>query len=145
MTFIGEIVRTERDLAYVKTFRPESCQHCSQKNLCRKELQVCAVNEIGAEPGDLVTVEISEDQRVLAVFSYIFLVPLLILFLCCALYTVFSWLALAGIPLLCFYYLVLRRIDRKTKIQARIVSAAASPDAFVLCDDKLKRSQDHEG
>lgn len=128
MRVTGQIVKIKDRFAFVRSARPESCEHCANSGICnKKEVEICAYNDIGAEKGDFVTVETNEDKTAPLVLSYLFLTPIAILFISYFLYTLFSWLALAAIPMLAAYYLILRRINKNYPVRARIVGPALPP------------------
>ncbi len=139
MKIIGKVIRKKKTFAYVRSERPQSCEHCANSGICnKKEVEICAYNDIGAEIGDYVTVETNEDKYAPAILSYLFLTPLAILFFSYFLYSLFPWLALLGIPLLIVYYLVLRIINNRHPVRARIVSPAIPPDE---CSELISKAK----
>ncbi len=128
MKITGQVVKIKDRFAYVRSARPESCEHCANSGICnKKEVEICAYNDIGAEQDDYVAVETNEDKSAPLILSYLFLTPVAILFLCYFLYTVWPWLALGAIPLTAAYYIVLRKINKNHPVRARIVSPAPPP------------------
>lgn len=141
MKVTGQVVRLKEPFAFVRASRPESCEHCANSAGCTKrQVDICAYNDVGAEKGDFVTVETNDDRSVAPIFAYLFLVPLAILFLCYYLYTLLPWLALAAIPLLGAYWFGLRRINASHPVRARIVGPASGPTE---CGD-LKIKEENE-
>jgi positive regulator of sigma E activity len=128
MRVTGQVIKQKERFAYVRSARPESCEHCANSGICnKKEVEICAYNDIGAQIGDYVTVETNEDKTAPLILAYLFLTPLGILFLSYYLYTQLPWLALMAIPLTAVYYIVLRRINKNHPVRARIVSPALLP------------------
>ena len=122
MKVIGQVVRLKPPFAFVRATRPAACEHCASSASCgKREVEICAYNEIDAAKGDFVTVETNEDRSAAPFFAFLFLTPLAILFLCYYLYTLLPWLALTAIPLLAAYVLILRRINAKHPVRAKIV------------------------
>lgn len=128
MKTTGKVIKLKPPFAFVRSSRPESCEHCANSAICsKKEVEICAYNDIGAEPGDYVVVETNEDRTAPLILSYLFLTPLFILFLCYYLYTIFWWLVFSVIPLTVIYYVILRDINRKHPIRARIIAPTRPP------------------
>ena len=128
MRITGLAIKQKDRFLYVRSNRPESCEHCSNSGICnKKSVEICAYNDIGAEPGDWVVVETNEDKYAPRLFAYLFLTPIVIFFLACYLYTFFPWLALLAIPMLVAYYVVLRKINASHPVRARVVAPAAPP------------------
>ena len=137
MKVIGQVVKIKGNFAYVKSARPASCEHCANAEICNnKSVEICAYNDICAELGDFVSVETNEDKNAPLLLSYLFLTPLAILFLSYGAYTVFPWAALIAFPLFAVYYLILRHIDKKHPVRARVVAPAQEP---ISCDELTKR------
>lgn len=141
MKVTGQVVKIKDRFAYVRSSRPESCEHCANSGICnKKDVEICAYNDIGAEKGDFVTVETNEDKTAPLILSYLFLTPIGILFLSYALYTIFPWLALTALPLTTIYYVILRRINKNHPVRARIVSLAINPTD---CDSLIVDKKEH--
>jgi len=137
MRVTGKAIRRKDNFLYVRASRPESCEHCANSAICnKKDVEICAHNDIGAEVGDWVVVETNEDRYAPGLFAYLFLTPLVILFLSYFLYTVSPWLALTALPLLTAYYIILRKINANHPVRARIVAPAQSPDN---CEDLVRK------
>lgn len=140
MKVTGQVVKIKDRFAYVRSSRPESCEHCANSGICnKKDVEICAYNDIGAEKGDFVTVETNEDKTAPLILSYLFLTPIGILFLSYALYTVYPWLALAALPLTAIYYVILRKINKNHPVRARIVSLAINP---ADCGDLITKKKE---
>jgi len=137
MKVTGEVIRIKGSFAYVLSKRPESCEHCANSGICnKKEVEICAYNDIGAEKGDYVAVETNEDKTAPAILAYLFLTPIGILFFSYYLYTLFPWLALTAIPLLIAYYLILRKINQNHPVRARVIAPAQPPKD---CSDLIQK------
>ena len=137
MRITGQVVRQTESFAYVRSSRPESCKHCTNSAICnKKDVEICAYNDIGAESGDWVTVETNEDKTAPLVLSYLFLTPIAILFFSYFLYTLFPWLALCAIPMTAVYYAFLKKLNRNHTVRARIVAPASPPTE---CEDLLQK------
>ena len=128
MKVTGQVIKQKENFVFVRASRPEACEHCSNSGICnKKDVEICAYNDIGAEPGDWVTVETNEDKSALLIFCYLFLTPVAILFLSYYLYTLFPWLVLTAIPLVVIYYLILRKINKTHSVKARAIAPAMQP------------------
>ena len=129
MKITGCVVKTKEPFAYVLSSRPASCEHCANSGICnKKEVEICAYNDIGADVGDYVTVETNEDKTAPWILSYLFLTPIALLFLGYFLFTLSPWLTLASIPLLAGYYVILRKLNNSHPVRARIIGPALNPD-----------------
>lgn len=129
MRIVGQVTKQKNSFVYVQAARPQSCEHCANAGICKKnQVEICAYNDIGATVGDFVTVETNEDKHAPWILSYLFLTPIAILFFAYFLYTLFPYLALLALPLLAGYYLILRRINDKHPVRARVISPALPPD-----------------
>ena len=138
----GEIVRIKDKIAFVRAQRSEACTHCANSGLCNKtEVNVCAHNDIGASVGDYVTVETNEDRAAIGIFAYLFLTPLAILFLSYCLFTVTPWLALAAIPKLIAYWVILRKINKSHPVRARIIARALPPEDCSVLKNTTENDQ----
>ncbi len=141
MKVTGQVVKIKDRFAYVRSSRPESCEHCANSGICnKKDVEICAYNDIDAEKGDFVTVETNEDKTAPLILSYLFLTPIGILFLSYALYTIFPWLALIALPLTAIYYVILRKINKNHPVRARIVSLAMNP---IDCDGLITKKKEN--
>lgn len=137
MKVTGSVVKEKPPFVYVRTSRPQSCEHCANSGICnKKEVEICAYNDVGAQTGDYVTVETNDDRSATLLLAYLFLTPLAIFFLSIFLFTVDAFLALIGIPLLILYYLVLRRINATRPVRARVIGPATEPYECDFPDNK---------
>ena len=137
MRVTGQVIKQKEHFVFVRATRPESCEHCANSGICnKKDVEICAYNDIGAETGDWVTVDTNDDKGALLIFCYLFLTPVAILFLSYYLYTLFPYLALAALPLLAGYYFILRKINRTHPIKARVVAPAQPP---ADCNDLIMK------
>ncbi len=140
MRITGQVIKIKKPFAFVRSSRPESCEHCANSGICnKKDVEICAYNDIDAEAGDYVVVETNEDKTAPLILSYLFLTPVGILFLSYFLYTISPWLALTAIPLTAIYYLILRKINKNHPVRARIVSRALSP---ADCSDLIQKTEE---
>ena len=137
MRVTGQVVKQKEKFVFVRASRPEACEHCSNSGICnKKDVEICAYNDIGAEKGDWVTVETNEDRSAVLIFSYLFLTPVAIFFLSCYLFTLFPWLALAALPLTAGYFFILRKINKNRPVKARVIAPAAEPAS---CADPIQQ------
>ena len=129
MRIVGQVTKQKHSFVYVQASRPQSCEHCANSGICNKnQVEVCAHNDIGATVGDYVTVETNEDKYAPLILAYLFLTPVAILFFSYFLYTLFPCLAFLALPLLVGYYLLLRKMNDKHPVRARVVSPALPPN-----------------
>ena len=74
----GIVTRLQKDTAWVTTIRSSACEHCEGRDSCTvigsgKEMEVEAVNVVGAQVGDRVLVGMATANLVKASFlTYIF-------------------------------------------------------------------------
>ena len=137
MRVTGKVVKIEENLAFVEASRPASCEHCANSALCNKRnVEIHAHNDIGAEVGDWVEVETNEGKDAYRILAYIFLTPIAILLLACYLFTISPWLTLIALPLTAIYYVILRKINANHPIRARIVAPATEPQS---CSDLVQK------
>lgn len=142
MKIVGQVIKQKNSFVYVQAARPQSCEHCANSEICNKnQVEICAYNDIGATMGDFVTVETNEDKHAPLILAYLFLTPVAILFFSYFLYTLFPYLAFLALPLLAGYYLLLRRINDKHPVRARVVSPALPPnDCAELIAEKRSKT-----
>ena len=107
----GIVYKKKGSMAHIKCARPQSCEHCENSAICSK-------NE---SEGDLVEVETREDAKSVLVISYIFLVPVAILFVTYGLFVINPYLALAGAVLFAAYFAGLKILDKKFDPKVKIV------------------------
>lgn len=79
----GVVVRVDGDDAWVKTVRGDACESCSSKAACHtmgggKEMQVPALNPIGARVGDRVLLKMDTLPFLKGTFL-VYMVPILLL------------------------------------------------------------------
>ena len=75
----GVVIRTVDKIAVVKTKRSEACEGCSSKDSCASkgnDMEVEAVNRIGAKTGDGVVIQIQTRPFLKATFL-LYLFPIL--------------------------------------------------------------------
>ncbi len=123
MKVCGEVIKIKNGLAYVRTARPSSCEGCANAGLCSKEsVELTAINEVGADVGDRVEIDADDSRSAIWIIAYIFLIPIVILFIGTFLFSLFPWLSLICVPLLCIYFVGLRRMNASWKPTNRIVT-----------------------
>lgn len=126
----GRVIKLKGTNAVVKTDRPTACRTCANAAACgKKELKIISVNRIGAQVGDIVTVQVHDDAKALAALAYMFLVPVAIFFISCGLFMLTPIAALACVPLLAAYFILLKSINRRFKAHSEIIEIGArTPD-----------------
>jgi YHS domain-containing protein/positive regulator of sigma E activity len=78
MKEVGTVVSVDRGTATVEFVPKEACEHCGAKSFCHPEpgkMLAEALNELGAQVGDVVTMETEVGASVLAA-TLVFLVPI---------------------------------------------------------------------
>lgn len=81
----GVVIRTESKTAWVKTARSSGCDGCSARGSCHassssSEMEVKALNEIGAKTGDRIVLSIATGSMLKVTFL-LYLFPILLLIL----------------------------------------------------------------
>lgn len=118
----GIVYKIKGGMAHVRCARPESCDHCENSAICsKKETELRAYDSIGVSVGDLVEVETREDARSMLVISYIFLVPVAIIFLTYLLFELNKYLAFLGIFMFLAYLFGLKYMDKNFDPQVKII------------------------
>ncbi|MDY6793501.1 MAG: SoxR reducing system RseC family protein [Thermodesulfobacteriota bacterium] len=80
----GIVIKIDATTAWVKTTRTSACETCSAKSSCNavengKEMEVEAINEAGAQVGDLIIISIGTASLLKASFLlYVFPILLMI-------------------------------------------------------------------
>jgi positive regulator of sigma E activity len=137
MRVTGKVVKIDGSYAFIEASRPASCEHCANSGLCNKRnVEIQAHNDIGAEAGDWVEVETNEGKEAHLILAYLFLTPIAILLLASFLFTVSPWLTLTALPLTAIYYVILRKINKNHPVRARITGPAAEPQS---CADLVQK------
>lgn len=75
----GVVIRTFNNIAVVKTMRSEACEACSAKDACAEkgnDMEIEAVNRIGAKTGDGVVIQI-QTRPFLKVTFLLYLFPII--------------------------------------------------------------------
>ena len=122
MQITGTVTKLKGNIAVVKTTRPKSCENCVNSDFCnKKELEIYALNEKKAEKGDIVTVETSDRQSLL-LMSYIFLTPILIIFLGYFLFKINAYLSFVCIPITVVFVISLKILDKRFKSKSFIIN-----------------------
>lgn len=118
----GIVYKKKGGMAQIKCARPKSCEHCENSAICSKnESELRAYDPFGVSEGDLVEVETREDAKSVLVISYIFLIPVAILFATYGLFVINPYLAIAGIALFAAYFFGLKILDKKFDPKVKIV------------------------
>ena len=118
----GIVYKIKGGTVLVRCARPESCDHCENSAICsKKETELRAYDPVGVSVGDLVGVGTREDTRSMLVISYIFLVPVAIIFLTYLLFELYKLLAFAGIVMFAAYIVGLKFLDKNFDPQVKIV------------------------
>lgn len=78
----GIVIRIDKGRAWIKTIRSGACEACSSRGAChsfgdRKEMEVEALNDVGAIAGDQV--QICFDTGKLMSISFLYVFPVLML------------------------------------------------------------------
>jgi len=124
MKAAGTVVKMKKGAktAFVNICRPDSCIGCANAGICqKKDVDILAVNEIGAKEGDRVEIDTRNDLMSVGMLCYIFLVPVAILFIGIGLFYVLPWLTLACIPLIAAYVVILKIAEKRFKPKAVII------------------------
>jgi sigma-E factor negative regulatory protein RseC len=79
----GVVVRADASGTWVKTLRSDSCESCSSKSTCHtlgggKEMEVSAINSIGARVGDRVVLRMDTGAFLKGTFL-VYMFPILLL------------------------------------------------------------------
>ncbi len=118
----GKVYKLSGNYAHVETPRPKACESCSNYSLCSgKDVDMKVLNNIGANIGDIVEIEVSEDQRAIYIMAYLFLIPVAMIFIGYGLYTVSKLLLLALIPMIVAYAIGLHILNKKFKLKSEII------------------------
>jgi len=121
MTVIGTVYKIKKGAAIVRCARPESCSHCENSAICeKKNTELHAYDTLGAKEGDIVEVETREDGKNMLVVSYIFLVPIIIIFFSYFLYTINAKLTFSAILFAAAYFIGLKILNKKYDPQVKI-------------------------
>lgn len=123
MIVCGEVTKIKNGMAYVSTPRPVSCEGCAASGACKKtEIEICAVNDIGADVGDKVDVESDEKGIALWLMAFIFLIPVILLFVGVWLCSVSPWLLLIILAAIIGYLIFLVVLNKKWIPSNRIIA-----------------------
>jgi sigma-E factor negative regulatory protein RseC len=79
----GIVTRIVNDRAWVKTVRSGGCESCSSRDAChstgdRKEMEVEAINDVGAVAGDQVQVRF-DTGKLMGISFFIYVFPVLMM------------------------------------------------------------------
>jgi sigma-E factor negative regulatory protein RseC len=79
----GVVIRVEGERAWIKTEKSSACEGCTSRDSCGnpgggKEMEVEAVNSVGAKAGDLVTISFGTAPLV-KVYTLVYIFPILAL------------------------------------------------------------------
>lgn len=79
----GVVVRVDNNRAWIKTLRSGSCEACSSRGACGvsgsgKEMEVEALNDVGAVAGDQVQIRF-DTGKLMGISFFIYIFPVLML------------------------------------------------------------------
>ncbi len=120
MNEIGIVENIENNLAKVRVDKKDECDKCGMCMFPKgaSKVLIDAVNEVGAEVGDTVKIEVKPKAKTLGIIL-VFLVPLLLILISAFITFHLSkneyLIALVSLLTLCFWYFVLAIIDKKLK------------------------------
>jgi positive regulator of sigma E activity len=122
MEVTGFVVNIKDNIAFVKTKRPEACDHCASAEACQeKNVEMSVINSMDAKVGDKVVIDVNQDLKSYLLIGYIFIVPLIVLFLTIYLYSIYNLLALVCLPLCVIYFIYLKVLNSKYKNTSNII------------------------
>lgn len=122
MTVTGIVYKLSGNYAQIKTPRPQACESCSNYSLCKgKDVDMKVFNSIGAKIGDHVEVDVCEDQRAIYIMAYLFLVPVALIFVGYALFTILVMLLFLLIPIVSAYFAGLYALNKRFKLKSEII------------------------
>ena len=114
MVVCGEVIGLNGETARIKTKRPASCEGCANAGVCStRDMEISAMNFVGAKVGDRVKVDYKKSAMALIMLAYVFICPVIILFLSVWAATVYPWYCLVAIPLAAVYYWGLKIFNQK--------------------------------
>lgn len=120
MQIAGIVRKTEDRKAFVVIKRETACgDNCAECGGCSSaENEIEAINDIGAERGDCVTVEM-EDSKVIAAAFFAYMLPIIIFLLIYCTVSCFNGgealQIAAGVGGVALFYVVLHYCDRRKK------------------------------
>lgn len=136
----GIVKETDGKTATVIVMRKDACNHCAGKIICGRaqKYEIKAGNEIGAKPGDLITVS-GSDRGVLVYAFLLFLLPIIASAVC---YFVFFGInhtlgyVMAAVGFL-LPYGIAAVVDRKLsgRLTVRITDIETEKNEFFSCDE----------
>lgn len=79
----GIVIRTAQQTAWIKTHRSSACESCSSRDACStigggKEMEVEALNRIGAAAGDRVLISF-DTGKLMGISFFLYIFPILLL------------------------------------------------------------------
>lgn len=127
MQIIGQVIKIKGENAVIQTKRSAACRTCASTSVCgKKDLKIISHNNIQAQVGDFVAVQFYDNAKALSVLAFIFLIPILILFIGYGLYTITPVAVLTCIPLLAVYLLIAKRLNKQFKPNSEITEILPS-------------------
>lgn len=122
MIVCGEVIGLNGETARIKTSRPSSCEGCANAGICQtRDMEISAMNYDNAKIGDRVSVEYHKSAMALIMLAYVFLCPVIILFISIWAATLYPWYCLVAIPLTLIYYIGLKSLNKHFKPSSVII------------------------
>lgn len=132
MIVCGKVIGLNGETARIQTQRPASCEGCANAGMCgTRNMEISAMNFENAKVGDRVSVEYKKSAMALIMLAYVFLIPVVILFLSIWAATVYPWFILIALPLAAVYYWGLKMFNksfRPSSVIIEILPPEPSPD-----------------
>lgn len=122
MIVCGTVIRTEGEIARIKTSRPASCEGCANAGICKtRDMEISAVNYEKAKPGDRVSVEYHKSVMALIMLAYVFICPVIILFVSIWAASIYPWYFLVAVPLAALYYFGLKILNKNFRPSSVVI------------------------
>lgn len=140
MIVTGTVYKITGNYVHIKTPRPTACENCSNYALCSgKDVKMQVLNTVSAKIGDSVEVSVNEDNRIIYIMSYLFLLPIAVIFAGYGLYTISPFALLILIPIIFFYFFGLYYINKKFNFKAETIRIIDSSETeCIQCENKSK-------
>lgn len=127
----GIVTKTDKDFAVVKVDKRDECSKCGMcvfpKNA--SSIDFNAINQVGASVGDTVIIETEKDTKLIGAIL-VFLIPLLLIGLSCAITYLFLgseiWILILSVIFLVLWYTILAVIDKRLKSKADFCAKVVS-------------------
>ena len=119
----GIVTKTDKEFAIVKVDKKDECSKCGMcifpKNA--NSIDFNAVNQVNASVGDTVIIETEKDTKLIGAIL-VFLIPLILIGLSCAITYLFLsneiWVLILSVIFLFLWYTILAVIDKRLKHKA---------------------------